>query len=333
MKRSWSNIILILILGMNINAQAPELYNRVNHLVWVVEDLRSVKKYWQQLGFDQIEDKGEVTIISKFSGEDEEIPAKMAIGYLDNATVVWIQTSRRGSPFSEYIKTSKEGIYSMVYAMDDKKSLKEEAQRLKEEGILILDNLEIKTDEGKINYYLFNTAKSGKYTLGFMLEDDAGKLFNPEKDGSNLQYLRFARYGFAIADETHASGFWHDLGFPEFTIQHDSIFNKIYHGGPADYDIKQGWQQPGTIPVEWCITVQGPNVIEDHIEMHGEGFHHLAFETPDLDKLIAEYAAKGFAVSQSGSWGEFGKPGSGKFTFLDPKGLGGITIELLWNYK
>ena len=314
-------------------AQAPEIYNRVNHLVWIVEDLRTVKKNWQQLGFDQIKDEGEVTIISKFYGQNEAIQARMAIGYLDEATVVWIQSSRRGSPFSEYMRASKEGVYSLVYAVDGKKDLKEEAQRLKDINISILDNLEIKTRHGKLNYYFFETGKKGKYTVGLMLTDDANKLFDPDLDGSNRHNLRFAQYAFAIPDESSVSDFWFDFGLPELAITHDSIYDRNYYGNPGSFDIKLGWQRQGYIPFEWCIPLQGPNVYEDHILMHGAGLHHLAFQTADMDNVLNDYILKGFVVSQSGSWGEKGKPGSGRFAYLDPKGLGGITIELLWNYR
>jgi methylmalonyl-CoA/ethylmalonyl-CoA epimerase len=335
MKRPGYILILYIsmVMNLNANAQAPECYNRVNHMIWIVEDIRTVKKNWQQLGFDQIKDEGEVTILSKFSEEGEAIRAKMAIGYMDNATVVWIQTSRRGSPFSDYMRTSKEGVYSLVYAVDNKKSLKKEAQRLKDLDITILDNLEIKTSHGKINYYFFNTAENGTYMLGLMLTDDIENLFDPEKNGSNLHNLKFAQYAFAIANETGVSDFWYNFGLPELTVTHDSIHDKTYYGNPGVFDIKLGWQRHGDIPFEWCIPLKGPNVYEDHIEMHGEGLHHIAFETTDIDKVLADYIAKGFVISQSGGWGEKGKPGSGRFAYLDPKGLGGITIELLWNFK
>ncbi|MBN2763544.1 MAG: VOC family protein [Bacteroidales bacterium] len=318
---------------MNTFSQAPEFYNRVNHMIWIVEDLRTVKKNWQLLGFDQIKDEGEVTIISKFSGQNEAIKAKMAIGYLGGATVVWIQSSRRGSPFSDYMRTAKEGIYSLVYAVGGKKDLKEEAQRLKDINITILDNLEIKTRHGKLNYFFFNTAKQGKYTLGLMLTNDIEKLFDPEKDGNNQHNLSFCQYAFAIADESTVSDYWYEFGLPDLVVTHDSIHDKTYYGNPGTFDIKLGWYRHGYIPFEWCIPLQGPNVYEDHILTHGAGPHHLGFETEDIDKVLADYVVKNFVVSQSGGWGEKGKPGSGRFAYLDPKGLGGITIELLWNFK
>ncbi len=333
MKRTGFIVVFTVLLALKISAQAPEFYNKVNHMIWIVEDIRTVKKNWQQLGFDQIKDEGEVTIISKFSGLNEAISAKMAIGYLGDATVVWIQSSKRGSMFSDYMRMHKEGIYSLVYAIDGKKDLKEEAQRLKDLDISILDNLEIKTSHGKLNYYFFDTGNKGKYTVGFILTDDVEKLFDPEKDGSNQHNLNFSQYAFAIADEAAVSDFWYDFGLPEFTMTHDSLHDKIYYGNPGTFDIKLGWQRQGNIPFEWCIPLQGPNVYEDHILSHGAGFHHVGFGTTDIDNVLADYSVKGFVVSQSGGWGEKGKPGSGRFAYLDPKGLGGITIELLWNYR
>ena len=215
----------------------------------------------------------------------------------------------------------------------NKKELKQEAQRLKDLDITILDNLEIRTSRGKFNYFLFNTAREGKYTLGFLLEEEAKRLFDPLKNGSNRHNLKFAQYAFAVADESDVADFWYNFGLPDMTVTHDSIHDKIYYGKPGVFDVKLGWQRHGSIPFEWCIPLRGPNVYEDHIQLHGDGFHHLAFGTADIDTVLSDYTAKGFVVSQSGGWGNKGNPGSGRFAYLDPKGLGGITIELLWNYK
>ena len=76
------------------------------------------------------------------------------------------------------MRMHKEGIYSLVYAIDGKKDLKEEAQRLKDLDISILDNLEIKTSHGKLNYFFFDTEKQGKYTLGFMMAEDIEKNYS-----------------------------------------------------------------------------------------------------------------------------------------------------------
>jgi hypothetical protein len=333
MKRIFIFSFFLIVMLMKANPQAPEFYNKVNHMIWIVEDLRTVKKNWQQLGFGQIKEEGDVTIISKFSEEGEPVKARMATGYLDTLRVVWIQVPKKGSPFSDYMRISKEGVYSLVYAVEGKKALKDEAQRLRDIGINIQDNLELRTSHGKYNYYLFNTLKQGKFMLGFLFNTEAEKLFDPALHGVNKHNLKFAQYAFAITKAESVSDYWYDFGLPELTITHDSIGNRTYYDKPGVFDIELGWQQHGSIPFEWCIPLQGPNVYEDHIVLHGEGFHHIAFETSDLDSVLTDYKAKGFVVSQSGTWGIPGKPGSGRFAYLDPKGLGGITIELLWNYK
>jgi hypothetical protein len=51
-----------------------------------------------------------------------------------------------------------------------------------------------------------------------------------------------------------------------------------------------------------------------------------------MDDAIRYFEDKGFKVSMTGGWGEKGKPGSGKFAYVDTEGIGGETIELLWNY-
>lgn len=47
---------------------------------------------------------------------------------------------------------------------------------------------------------------------------------------------------------------------------------------------------------------------------------------------MAEWKDLGFPASQSGAWGEEGKPGSRRFTYMDTDSIGGVAIELLWNF-
>jgi catechol 2,3-dioxygenase-like lactoylglutathione lyase family enzyme len=79
--------------------------------------------------------------------------------------------------------------------------------------------------------------------------------------------------------------------------------------------------------------LKGPNVYQDYIAKHGEGFHHIAFNVPDMDAAIARWNALGYPLTMSGGWGEKGAPGSGRFAYHDTQAAGGIDIELLWNYS
>ena len=92
-----------------------------------------------------------------------------------------------------------------------------------------------------------------------------------------------------------------------------------------------GWQRHGKVVYEWCIPLKPPTVYADFIKNHGEGIQHFGMATKDIDKSIQQFENLGFSVSQSGGWGQKGKPGSGRFAYINLESIGGETIELLWN--
>ena len=94
-----------------------------------------------------------------------------------------------------------------------------------------------------------------------------------------------------------------------------------------------GWQRHGEVAYEWCIPLKGPTVYQDHIDEHGEGFHHIGLRVKDLDATIDKWKALGIPVIQSGAWGEKGKPGSGRYAYMDTGPFGGIAVELLWSFQ
>ena len=52
-----------------------------------------------------------------------------------------------------------------------------------------------------------------------------------------------------------------------------------------------------------------------------------------MDKATAFFEQKGYKISMSGAWGDEGKKGSGRFAYIDLSEIGGMTLELLWNFK
>ena len=63
------------------------------------------------------------------------------------------------------------------------------------------------------------------------------------------------------------------------------------------------------------------------------GLHHLAYEVTDVDRVMKRWAEAGFPEVQSGTWGEMGQPGSGRFAYADTDSIGGVIIEVLWNHR
>ncbi len=306
----------------------PEFYKKVDHMVWVVNDLSSVMLEWKSLGFHQIYKLGNVTIDDGMLKQ----AAKAATADLGGTHVLWIQPLENAGILGEFRKSHGEGVYSLVHRAGEKNAIMTEIDRLKSENMGEYREVTIRGKAGEMHYFFMNTMDQGKYALG-LIEATEQSFFNRKYDGENKLDMQFSQYAFAIKSAKSVSDFWASFGLPAMSMTHPDIFDKQYYGQTADFDMDLGWQRHGTIVYEWCIPKKGPNVYADFINTYGEGVQHLGFQVDDMDKTIEVMQSKGLRVSQSGGWGEKGKAGSGRFAYIDTEAYGGLTIELLWNYK
>jgi len=312
------------------SADLPTAYNDVDQVLWVVSDVETTMLKYQELGFDQFEDLGIVEV--KSSTREGVSTARLVCANLGGAHVNWIQPLEGESIFNDFLIEHGDAAMSLVHRFFEVSDLKDEIGRLNQLGIGILDKISIETSEGELAFVLMNTESEGKYVLGFTYADKGLKIHTALCDDNQLE-LRLNQYAFAIKDPQAVSDYWEGIGLPELEINHPELGDPMYYGEPADHDLIQGWQRHGSIAYEWCIPVKPPIVYEDHIKLHGEGIHHLAFSVNDMDVVLEDYTSKGFVVSMGGTWGETGKPGSGRYEYIDLEQAGGLTMELLWNYK
>ena len=68
----------------------------------------------------------------------------------------------------------------------------------------------------------------------------------------------------------------------------------------------------------------GDGPIADFLEQRGPGFHHVAFEVPDLPEALDEVAGRGLRVLGQPKPGIHG----GRISFLHPKDTQGTMVEL-----
>lgn len=309
--------------------QSQEYFKQVDQTICVVNDLEMVIKKWQQLGFDQWIQLGTVEATTKKSGK--KIKLKMAQANLGGAIITWIQPLDTKSVFGHFNITYKDGGMGLVYNLGNEQNMRKEVERLKLLGTEVLDEVSIYTTSGNIEYVFMNTRKEGKYILGFTF-GDVDKNLTSALTGKNLFAMKHNQYAFVAKDPKPISAYWQKIGMPPLTEAKPDVSEKMYHGAAMDYDLKQGWQKQGKVPYEWCFSQRGPNVYLDHLKNHGEGMHHLGFAVTNMDEVIRDYESKGYHFSMSGAWGEKGKPGSGRFAYVDMEDAGGVTMELLWNY-
>ena len=311
------------------SAEIPKCYNEVDQVLWIVSDVESTIANYKKLGFSQIKDLGQVEMESEINGNKVKI--RLVCANLAGARVNWVQPLNGKSVFQEFLRKHGDGAISLVHRFSAGEELKKEIGRLEDLGIHVLDDLTIRTGNGDLKFVLMDTQREGKYCLGFTY-GESGLEIHQALGAENRNDMKLSQYAFAIRDPEPVSAFWHKLGLPEFQIDQPVLGEPRYYGEVTDHELMQGWQRHGSITYEWCIPLKPPIVYEDHIQRHGEGIHHLAFMVKDMDEVLEDYTSRGYVVSMGGTWGEKGKPGSGRYEYIDLEEAGGLTMELLWSF-
>lgn len=322
-------IILSVLPGLCRSQGVPDHFKRVDQTIWVVSDIDSVIVRWKNLGFNQIRLIGNVNASSESS---QNFTIKMAVANLGGANINWIEPVSGNSIFSQFLISRGNGAMSLVHKLNTSEQLQSELKRLSGIGVKVLDDISITLESGNMNYIFMDTQDSGKYVLGYISNETSTDIFKG-LSADNRHQMKLNQYAFAINKAEDISFYWSKIGFPEFQINHPELFNTKYQGKLTDHKLIQGWQRHGEIAYEWCIPVKGPIVYEDHINLHGEGIHHLAFSVVDMDAVLKNYESLGYINTMGGTWGEKGKSGSGRYEYIGLENAGGMTMELLWSIR
>lgn len=322
-------LLVMLCCSWRTQAQLPEFYGNVHHVIWVVGDLDAVRSGWESIGFEEQRDLGTMTITENSTSMST---ARACCVQLGTARVLWIEPLKGKNAFTSFQKKHGDGVYSLVHEPGNTFEFEREVARLKSNGIGKVQRMQLHGEHCDVLYAFAGTMEKGKYELG-LVEEASSVYFEQKSEMPHPLGLEFSQYAFAILEPSAVSMFWQRLGFPAMEMTSSANHDKTYMGAPAHYEMDLGWQRHGDIVYEWCIPKQGPNVYEDHIKAHGAGFQHLGFRVADMDRAIAYLEDMGLAVSQSGGWGERGKPGSGRYAYIDTTPYGGVSMELLWSYK
>ena len=85
----------------------------------------------------------------------------------------------------------------------------------------------------------------------------------------------------------------------------------------------------GETAVELLEPTSEDSSLAKFLREKGEGLHHIAFSVDDIERSMAELAARGFRFI-------YEKPAEGKFgslvNFIHPKTAGGVLVELTQNH-
>lgn len=109
-----------------------------------------------------------------------------------------------------------------------------------------------------------------------------------------------------------------------YTYSGETLAERTYRGRPGAFAMRLALNAQ-TPMIELIQPLEGPSIYHEWLDTHGEGLHHLAVWVDSVDAAIAEMAAAGFGVLQSGRG--FGAGGDGAFAYFDTGPALGVVYE------
>jgi methylmalonyl-CoA/ethylmalonyl-CoA epimerase len=101
----------------------------------------------------------------------------------------------------------------------------------------------------------------------------------------------------------------------------------MFRGLPSTARAKLAFIEMGNLQIELIEPDGQPSTWQEHLDSNGESVHHLAFQTRDTDKVVADLARCNVPVAQQGDYT------GGRYTYLDSAKILGVNLELLENFE
>lgn len=317
-------LVLLVILAASAVAQLPEFYKQVDRIVFVVPDAARSVAEWKASGVAEIAEVQSAALSAEYLGRKTNSSVRIGAGRFGDVSANWVQPVSGSNAFADFLRHHKAGVFALMHRVGSIAELEEEVKRMARLNVKVLQQGSMTADNTR--YVFFDTQREGKYTLGIYFQP----VTTPPPVASAPKVTQFA---FIVRDEAPVSSYWARLGWPEMSVTHPQLQELQYRGKKADFQGRFGWMRHGKVPYEWIVPEKGPSTWHDHLEAHGEGVHHLAFDVSDIDRALAQWMQAGHEYVMGGSWGERGKRGYGRFAYLDAQRAGGIDVELLWNQR
>jgi methylmalonyl-CoA/ethylmalonyl-CoA epimerase len=142
-----------------------------------------------------------------------------------------------------------------------------------------------------------------------------------------LDSATVVQIGIIVKDaEKTASAYAEVFGIPKpavVPIADDSFADTNYRGQPSTAKGKAAFFDLGPVQMELIEPVGAPSTWEEFLRTHGEGIHHIAFKTMDMQAAQKSLATKGMQTIQHGGWD------GGQYAYVDCSKQLGTILELL----
>lgn len=306
------------------------LFKHVEHLGWVVKDLDGVVAYWEKLGLKNIRRAGMVELTDvTWRGRKAPTKMKQAIATIGDVRLQWIEPVAGENTYSEFLQKHGDGVHHVAYTVPTDTRWREQIAAFRAKGVDVVQEGSWQGQRGRgLFAYLDTAPRGGGMTIELVHDPDAAASA-PAAAPQDAPFTKITQYAFVVRDLKKVSDYYESIGLGPLPFDRMISTDRAYRGRPVPFEMYLGWGRQGDVPFEWIQSLVGPNVYEEHLAAHGEGFHHLGFNVRDMDAAIALMKERGAAVTQSGGWDM--PTSKGRFAYFDTDRFGGVTTELLWN--
>lgn len=98
-----------------------------------------------------------------------------------------------------------------------------------------------------------------------------------------------------------------------------------FNGVPSPARAKLAFMDMGSLQLELIQPDENPSTWRSHLDEHGEGVHHIAFEVKGMKEKISLLESRGFPLQQKGEYS------GGRYAYLDTLPQLKVIVELLEN--
>ena len=274
-----------------------------------------------------ITNRGAQQFPAVYRGRPVTARVKTASARFANGAVEWIQPLGEDTAYAEFLARYGEGVQHVAFTAASEAEFESEVARYRTLGVDVVQRTDRSGPEGRAGSAYFATAAEGG---GMTLALEHGAAPPPASATANDEpFTRITQYAFVVRDLRRVSAYYDRLGFGPLPFDLNVSLDRVYRGRPGVFQMLLGWGRWADVVFEWIEPTVGPSTYDEHLQRHGEGFHHLGFNVPEMDAALARLRDRGLAVTMSGGWDANGH--AGRFAYLDAERHGGVAVELLWN--
>lgn len=310
--------------------RAKDVYGHVSHLGWVVRDADATAAAWQRLGVHQVSPARVEELPVSFRGQPMTVRVRKIVAQLGTLAVQWIQPLGESGAYADFLRAHGEGVQHVAFSVPTSARFDEELASFGAQDVGVVQQGTWQGRAGTGRFAYLDTARQGGgMTMELEFNPDAAPVGASAAPGNDDPFNKVTQFAFVVKDVHAVGAYWERLGFTPLKVEPNVSLDRVLRGAPGRFEMLLGWGRGGDVPFEWIQSTVGPNVYEEQLAAHGEGFHHLGLDVADMDAAVARLKERGLSVTMSGGWNVNGY--EGRFAYLDADAHGGVTIELLWN--